>query len=263
MKIQFDPENPDSKQIPENYIQKLRNLRDGTEESLGSEEIDGRLAVCFRVHQEEGIWTVWADPKNGLPIQVRAELNMGGQEATVVMHDFAFDKPVDESLFSLEVPPGYELMGEEPFKMDVSLPEATEEALVETLRLFSEEGAETFPPGLNLTSLFGYIKKFEEEAKKGKQAKEGKRGPALDMKHFEKTQRMTLTLLNMWKFVQSKEAEGDWHYDGEGVRFGDADTPIAWWKGNSPNTYRVLYGDLTLRDIDAESLPQTSTEAEK
>lgn len=267
MKTEFDPVKMDSNHILKNHIQELRNLRDGTEEPLGSVTIDGRSTVCFRVQKEGDIqdatWTVWADPTDGLPIQVRIETNIGGQQATINMYDFAFDEPVDENLFSLEVPDGYTLVSDDPFRMGDLTQEPGEEALVEMLRFFSEKGAEFFPPGLNPISFMVYCMKLEEQDKRDNQSKENKQGPSFDKKDLEKAQQMSMATINMMNFVKAKQAKGDWHYAGEGVRFGDGDTPVAWWKGDDPDTYRVLYGDLTIRNVSVDALPQTSTHEHK
>ena len=43
---------------------------------------------------------------------------------------------------------------------------------------------------------------------------------------------------------------------GEDVEFGDADTPVCWWKPPGSKTYRVIYGDLSIRDVEPNDLPE-------
>ena len=39
--------------------------------------------------------------------------------------------------------------------------------------------------------------------------------------------------------------------------------PVAWWKATKDApTYRVLYGDLTIKDVKAQDLPAESREKE-
>ena len=57
-------------------------------------------------------------------------------------------------------------------------------------------------------------------------------------------------------FVQELPDESDWHYVGKDVKFGDAESPIFWYKPEGSQTYRVLYGDLSIKDVSPENLPQ-------
>ena len=48
----------------------------------------------------------------------------------------------------------------------------------------------------------------------------------------------------------------DWHYTGKGVKLGDVDTAILWFRLKGSETYRVIYGDLSAKDIRPENLPK-------
>ena len=58
-------------------------------------------------------------------------------------------------------------------------------------------------------------------------------------------------------FVQKLPKDSDWHYEGADVKFGDADTPIFWYKPADSETYRVIYGDLHVEDVAADDLPES------
>ena len=45
--------------------------------------------------------------------------------------------------------------------------------------------------------------------------------------------------------------DADAHYAGKGVKFGAADKPIFWYRPKDAKTYRVIYGDLSVREADA------------
>lgn len=45
-----------------------------------------------------------------------------------------------------------------------------------------------------------------------------------------------------------------WQYNGAGIKLGE-NKPICWWKPQNTNTYRVLYGDLKVRDVQTGKLP--------
>ena len=47
-----------------------------------------------------------------------------------------------------------------------------------------------------------------------------------------------------------------WHYQGKGVKFGNAQIPVCWYKPNGAKAWRVVYGDLSVRDVDPNDLPR-------
>jgi len=85
-----------------------RDKPDVKREPLGEKEIDGRRAIGFRVSNSGIVITLWGDPKTGLP--VRAEMTMAMfPNVKTTMSNFEFNVRLDESLFSVEPPPGYAL----------------------------------------------------------------------------------------------------------------------------------------------------------
>ena len=57
-------------------------------------------------------------------------------------------------------------------------------------------------------------------------------------------------------FVQLLKAENDWHYAGKDVKLGDGNSPVCWYKPTGSQTYRVIYGDLSVKDVALGDLPQ-------
>jgi hypothetical protein len=57
------------------------------------------------------------------------------------------------------------------------------------------------------------------------------------------------------RFV-SRLPKGDWHYAGNGVKQGDGSKAIFWYKPNGSKTWRVVLGDLKVKDAAAENLPK-------
>ena len=51
-------------------------------------------------------------------------------------------------------------------------------------------------------------------------------------------------------FAFALSAEANAHYAGKGVSLGAADTPIFWYRPTGSKTYRVIYADLSVRDVD-------------
>ena len=77
----------------------------GKVERLGVKTIDGRTAEGFRIQLGSIDVKIWADPKTLLPI--RAEETIADPKVSVIMADFRFNVPLDKSLFSVDIPPGY------------------------------------------------------------------------------------------------------------------------------------------------------------
>jgi len=64
--------------------------------------------------------------------------------------------------------------------------------------------------------------------------------------------------------INELPAKSDWHYNGQEATLGDANTVIFWYKPNDTEFYRVIYGDLSIEDIDQKDLHllETSSDVE-
>jgi len=238
MEISNLPDNGGRRQF--DTIEKLRSLPERADEVLGEKEIDGRTVQGFRVAEEGMTNTVWIDPKTSELVEVEVEFNNApGTSAT--MTDFRFDADLPDALFSLEPPDGYTRL-----EIQVDGREASEGDLIEFLRLWSSWTKDgTFPPTLNPAEL----PKAAMEM-----VKAGKFGPdqTTEQQQFEHTMKVTRAMM----FVMKLPAESNWRYAGENVKFGDAQTPIFWYQPSGSATSRVIYGDLTVKDVTPENLPE-------
>ena len=57
-------------------------------------------------------------------------------------------------------------------------------------------------------------------------------------------------------FAQNLPAESNWHYAGMDVEFGDSEKAIFWYRPEGSITYRVIYGDLSVKDVSPDNLPK-------
>jgi len=57
-------------------------------------------------------------------------------------------------------------------------------------------------------------------------------------------------------FIRFFKGQGEWHYAGSGVKFGEADKAIFWYQPEGSETYRVIYGDLHVEDVAPENLSE-------
>jgi hypothetical protein len=224
-----------------NYMDRLRNviseLQDSPHfvvEELGEQEIDDQRVIGFRAKHPKVEITIWADPETALPVRIE---QIGGQ-MKVICKNLEFDVDLDESLFSMEVPDEYKLQ-----QVELDLLGATEQDFIEGLRIQAEVfGDGRFPEGVAVEDYLkqapAIVKKFEE----------------LGLSDEEETE-LGMKLSRHLLFIRFFKGEGQWHYAGNGVKLGDADTAIFWYRPEGSETYRVIYGDLRVEDVLPENLP--------
>ena len=224
-----------------NVIEKLRSLPERADEQLGTREIDGREVQGFRITEEGLINSVWIDIQNRQLVLVEMEfLNAPGMSGT--MSDFQFDVELDDSLFNITPPDGYTRLD-----VQVDTDEVSEQNLIEFLRMWTtwvKDGR--FPPTLDPTKLAKYSM---EMVKNGQFINEGQ---ISEQEQYEKSLKMTYGLM----FLLKLPPDSNWRYAGENVKFGAAGTAIFWYRPEGSQTYRVIYGDLSVQDVAQENLPK-------
>lgn len=57
-----------------------------------------------------------------------------------------------------------------------------------------------------------------------------------------------------FEVVFKMPGKSDWHYNGTGAKLGDAGTAIFWYKPKGSDSYRAIFGDLTIEDVAKEDL---------
>jgi len=232
------PDDPGQNQL--SGIERLRSLPERADEELGTREIDGRTVQGFRVTEEAVTNPVWIDSKTRELVEVEIEFaNAPGMSGT--MTNFQFNVELPDELFSLTPPDGYTRL-----ELQVDVSEANEDDLIEYLRLWSSWTRDNgFPPTLNPAELA----KVSMEM-----VKAGKFGPEQTTEEQSMDHAMKMTRGMM--FVMKLPAESNSRYAGENAKYGDAETPIFWYKSEGSETYRVIYGDLSVKDVAQENLPQ-------
>ena len=222
-----------------NVIEKLRSLPERADEQLGTREIDGREVQGFRITEEGLINSVWIDIQNRQLVLVEMDfVNAPGMSGT--MSDFQFDVELDDSLFNITPPDGYTRLD-----VQVDTDEVSEQHLIEFLRMWTtwvKDGR--FPPTLDPTKLTKYSM---EMVKNGEFINEGQ---ISEEQQYEKSLKMTYGLM----FLLKMSPDSNWRYAGENVKFGDADTAIFWYRPEGSQTYRVIYGDLNVKDVAQEDI---------
>jgi len=230
------PKTPDTG--PYVSVERLRALPSQADEALGEKKIDGRTLEGYRVHEADTTTTVWVDPQTGEPARVEMEFATApGMD--MVLSDFQFDVALDDSLFSLEPPAGYEPMG---LDLQADMDEVGETDLIAFLRLWSNWTTDrTFPPTLTGTEIGKIAMQMGQEGKFT-----GSSGYSSD----EEAKIMYNGMVFMGGLPM-----GTWRYAGQNVAFGDPQTPIFWYRPDGSSTYRMIYADLHVADVAPEDLP--------
>ncbi len=223
----------------QNYVEFLQHVikkvQDSEVEELSEQEIDGKKAIGFVCNGQNEDIKIWADPKTGHPLRI--ELRIG--QMTAIMKNFEFDSPVEDSLLSMDVPDGYT-----EAKATVDLTDVNEKDLVESLRIFAEVLEDgVFPATIGTETT---MKRLPEMVEKAQQ--KGVSEEEIGLLGAQMGRGMI--------FHQTLETQTKWHYAGAGVKLGDAATAIFWYQPQGSDTYRVIYGDLTVKDVAESDLPK-------
>jgi len=214
----------------------VTQLQEGQVEQLGEKVIDGQKAVGFVGKGQNEEVTIWADPETALPIRIEARI---GQEFSFIMKNFEFNADLDESLVSMAVPEGYTLD-----KAELDLGNASEEDLIESLRIWAEIiGDGTFPEAIGTEATMKQMPVLVQKV------------AAMQVSE-EKGSEIGMSFAKGMLFHQTLESQGAWNYAGAGVKLGDANTAIFWYQPQGSATYRVIYGDLSVKDVAEEHLPK-------
>jgi hypothetical protein len=208
-----------------------------TEESLGDMEINGRKAIGFRFVKDNKEIMVWVDSDTALPIQIESKANDGTE--TLTLTNITFGVELDDQLFDMTVPDDYLAMNMSTEEFTIPF-ELTEKHLVEGLKIAAGHRGGKFP------TYFG----------RGRPGQE-----AID-KSLEEQSRIVAPIEDDFAIMLATEyfvrlpKGSEWQYVGEDVKLGDAKKPVCWWKTPESKTYRVIYGDLSIRDVEPSDLPE-------
>jgi outer membrane lipoprotein-sorting protein len=271
-------------------IVKLSTLKAGSEERVGGKIIDGRRTTGFRITSEGAGWTIWADVTTGRPVRVEMKNEQLAKE-TVVVEDFIFDADLDESLFSLTPPVGYVVV-EQSFQISTTqgshsssvsgglsfgasigttLPansdddsnargsglsfsgsgsihasigtaysEDFEGNLLEALCIWADHDHGKFPPEISPRTRKTLLERIRKSEADGKSVT-GRNGKQT-------------AVINSFTEARRLQRQDRFHYTGDGAKLGDLDRPICRWKPEGAEIWRVIYGDLSVRDLGTEDV---------
>ncbi|HUW20224.1 MAG TPA: hypothetical protein VMW16_13080 [Sedimentisphaerales bacterium] len=248
------------------YIELGRSVIDGVEVE-GFETTDPNFMAGM---SKDVKIRLWVDVENRLPVRAEMDLQPNEQmQIHYVIYDYQWNIPVAESDFEPVIPGDFTAFPTDGIKM----PPRTEQAAVEGLKFFAEIFGQ-YPKKvdwINLMQEFGnrmqeFRKLKDSESPAGEQMPDKLR-QKLNIKEGqseeEKATQFATQFLDMMRPVQSLSMfymllvadKKDPAYYGESVGPDDADAVLMRWK-ISDDQYRVIYGDLTAENVNAEQLAQ-------
>jgi len=211
------------------WYRSLRQAQDQAVDDLGPRQLGDRATFGFRVKKAEQEFDVWVDRKTALPVQVETSMSVQGLKTRATLDQFAFDAELPSGLFSLTPPPGYTV------EAKTELAQPAEKDLIHLLRLTATQNGGVFPDDLNIKTLQQVFTKKPEPRTR------------LDEPVFAATLKFTNGLL----FLHQRQTEGDWRYQGKGVKLGDATKLVYAWRKSGDRDYRAVFGDLQIRNVPA------------
>jgi outer membrane lipoprotein-sorting protein len=220
-------------------ILKAKPFDDESVEFLGEKEIDGITAIGYHVQKPGLDATVWADSETKMPIQIEVFQD----PMTIAMSNIVFNVELDEKLFIPEVPEGYDV---KILRKDMSEPK--EEDFIESFRIWAEHMDGNFPSKMHMSAVNEFMKYQQKKMKE--------KGTEPSIEDITQLQQTIIDMTHGFPFAESLPAESDWKYVGGEVKFGDANAPIFWYRPKKSQTYRVIYGDLSVKDVASENLPR-------
>ncbi len=212
------------------WLERLKSYGKEPDKQLGIMAIDGRDCLGFEVRLAEAVYLIWVDKKTNDLAQVEfMGMPKGSSVTKSVMKDFEFNVTLDPSLFSFDVPKGYEA------STAASTPELLpfEESLIEALKGYTAVSGGKFPK--SIADWGEWVTLLAESGI----AKEKLTAIAF---------RLGTLLPNLTGMSQD-----DYDYIGAGKKVGDKRTIVFWYR-NSEKQLRALFNDLTIATISKEEL---------
>jgi hypothetical protein len=194
---------------------------------------------------DEVVIQLWVDVKTKLPVSmsVTGSAKNGEVSMDMVINDFQWDAEVEAAEFEPNIPDDYELLGQSELTVG---DEGAE--IIEVLELFTEYSHGTYPSSLaGLTVALEFAEALQIEFAKNPPPPGGPPKEIID-------KIVKLEMVGMkYATLASEGKEPAYYGDKVTAEFGHA--VLFRWKVDD-DMYRVVFGDLSTRDVDAEELAE-------
>ncbi len=252
---------------PRDMISEFTKLDPEEVEYLRDEPFNGVDAHVYAIDAGAIKGRAWIDADTNLPL--RWELGNptlpDDPNAKIVMDNFRWDVAVDDAMFDMTIPDGYQVR-----EMDMSNAQPEDFAMM--LRLYAALSEQPFPTEFGPETLTGLPTVMmrpgmtpEENHQRlvkvltpiyGEEALTGEAiGPTMEQ--------LGVTMGRGAIFLAGlAETAEDWRWVGGGATAGDSDVPLCGWKPKDGETYRVVYNDFTIREVAPDALPEAFLQSE-
>jgi hypothetical protein len=175
-----------------------------------------------------------------LPIRFESSDRFQGNEIHLTATDFKIDPEIDDALCRTDPPAGYALSKGESanMTMDDKTFLNAEKAAEAFLKIFAAKTGGTFPMRLDDFSEFDKV--FPKK----------KVGELPDAETLGAVQSVARLLM------ATKNLKGGFGYKSDGIKLGDANKILLWYRPEGATHYRALYGDLHAGDVTEDKLPE-------
>jgi len=239
----------------------LKKIMSFKYEELGSTIIDGKKVEGIEINDprfgkgmfESCVARLWVDVETNLPVlfEIRATAGGGTIQIEQVIDRVKWDPELDENIFKPDLS-AYSLVAE------VAGQPPSEETAVQMLRSFSEMTGGKYPDSLNWVTCQKEIYRIYRERK----IKEIGLKRAILFWEEDDFEWEPFTKLNMqfhrtcpMFYGQLVKEDKDVAYYGKTVTAKDTNAPLMRWR-ISDDLYRVIFGDLSIKDVSVERLAE-------
>jgi hypothetical protein len=195
---------------------------------------------------------LWVDIQTRLPVLVEMDMEFGEKmKIKGEMYDFQWNIQVDESEFAPVIPEDFE-----PLADGMKMPEMTEEAAIDGLRMF-EEFTGKYPEDLSMMTLMEKVSELRNSQSPAAEKFREK------LKNAESEEERVTLIMDMMQPIQSihmfylllVEDQKEPAYYGDKVTPEFPHAVLMRWKSEDGN-YRVVFGDLTVEDVTPDELAE-------
>lgn len=215
------------------WLERLKSYGKKPDKELGSLKIDGRDCLGFEVRPiPSAVYAVWVDAKTNDLVQVEfMGMPKDSSVTKSVTKDFEFNVTLDPTLFSYDVPQGYQ--SSTAAKLPKALP--FEDSLVEALKGYTDLSGGKFPKSISNWGEWVVL---------------------MTEKGMPEEKMMTLTgrLGTLLPYLTSMSHD-DYNYIGLGKEVGMKRSIVFWYR-NSEKQLRAVYSDLSVATIAEADLPK-------
>ena len=216
------------------WLDRFKKMGDMPDKELGEKSINGHRAVGFVATQARVTYTIWVDADTSEIVRVEHNSRIEGPVDRIVMTDFRFNEPLDEALFSFDVPAGYTIMQQPAIPKLIG----GEASIIEALKGYTKRADGKFPDSITDWGAWAVL------------LSAGSNDGVLS----EEITRIMGRLGSIVPFL-SAMAKADYEYVGKGKTTADTNTIVFWYK-TKKGTHRAIFTDLTVKDIAAENVPK-------